>query len=79
VTVQKRSLWIPILAALSVLFMVAAHLKLRGFVRLCAWSILLLVPKPLLAHYPAFTVFLATTLFKSSSTSETTLSLCYGF
>jgi hypothetical protein len=43
--------------ALCVLVLVAAHPKLRSFVRLCAWSMLLLGPKPLLAHYPAFPRF----------------------
>jgi hypothetical protein len=52
------------MAALRLLVLVAAHSKLRSFVRLCAWSMLLLRPKPSLAHYPAFTVCLVTTLFK---------------
>jgi hypothetical protein len=64
VTVQQRSLWIPTPAALRVLVLVAAHPKFWTFVRLCAWSILSLGPKPPLAHYPAFIVCLATTLFK---------------
>jgi hypothetical protein len=64
VTVQQRSLWIPLLATLSLLVLVAAHLKLRSFAQLCAWSILSLEPKPPLAYYPAFIVCLATTLFK---------------
>jgi hypothetical protein len=55
---------------LFLLVLVAAHPKLRSFVRLCAWSILSLGPKPQLSHYPAFIVCLATTLFKTSSTSE---------
>jgi hypothetical protein len=38
--------------------------KLRGFVQLCAWSMLSLGPKPPLAYYPAFIVCLATTSFK---------------
>jgi hypothetical protein len=42
----------------------STHPKLRSFVQLCAWSILSIVPKPPLAHYPAFIVCLATTLFK---------------
>jgi hypothetical protein len=46
-------------AALRVLVLVAAHPKLRSFVRLCAWSMLLLGSKPPLAHYPAFVVCLA--------------------
>jgi hypothetical protein len=33
-------------AALRLLVLVAAHPKLRSFVRLCAWSILSLGPKP---------------------------------
>ena len=48
-------------AALRVLVLVSAHPKLRSFVRLCAWFILSLGPKPPLAHYPAFIVCLATT------------------
>ena len=49
------------LAALRVLVLVSAHPKLRSFVRLCAWFMLSLGPKPPLAHYPAFIVCLATT------------------
>ena len=60
-TVQQRSLWIPVPADLRVLVLVSAHPKLRSFVRLCAWFILSLGPKPPLAHYPAFIVCLATT------------------
>jgi hypothetical protein len=67
------------LVALRVLVLVAAHPKLRSFVQLCALSILSLSPKPPLAHYPAFIVCLATTLLKSSSTSEKTQLLCDGF
>jgi hypothetical protein len=51
-------------AALRVLVLVAAHPKLRSFVRLCAWSILSLRPKLPIAHYPVFIVCLVTTLFK---------------
>jgi hypothetical protein len=69
----------PMPAALRVLALVAAHPKLRSFVRLCVRSILSLGPKPPLAHYPAFIVCLATTSFKISSTSEKTESLCYDF
>jgi hypothetical protein len=60
VNVQQRSLllWIPTPAALLVLVLVSAHPKLRSFVQLCAWSILLLGPKPPLADYPAFIVCL---------------------
>jgi hypothetical protein len=47
--------------ALRVLVMIAAHPKMWRFVRLCAWSILLLGTKPPLAHYPAFIVCLAIT------------------
>ena len=47
-------------AALRVLVLVSAHPKLRSFVRLCAWFILSLGPKPPLAHYPAFIVCFAT-------------------
>jgi hypothetical protein len=65
------------LAALRVLVLVADHPKLQSFVRLCAWSILSLRPKPPLAHYPAFIVHLATNSLKSGSTSEKTL--CYRF
>jgi hypothetical protein len=54
VTVQKRSLWIPMPVALSLFVLVASHPKLQSFVQLCAWSMLLLGPKPPLAHYPAF-------------------------
>jgi hypothetical protein len=50
--------------AFIVLALVAAHPKLRCFVRLCTWYILLFGPNPPLAHYPAFRVCLATTLFK---------------
>ena len=64
VTFQQRSLWIPVPADLRVLVLVSAHPKLRSFVRLCAWFILSLGPKPPLAHYPAFIVCLATTSFK---------------
>ena len=66
VTFQQRlgPLWIPVPADLRVLVLVSAHPKLRSFVRLCAWSILSLGPKPPLAHYPAFIVCLATNLFK---------------
>jgi hypothetical protein len=75
VTVQKRSLWIPMPAALRVLVLVAAHPKLWSFVRLCAWSILSLRPKPRLAHYPAFIVCLATILFKKVVLQMKTLSV----
>jgi hypothetical protein len=53
-TIQKRFLWIPMPAAIRFLVLVAAHPKLRSFVRLCASSILSLRPKPPLAHYTAF-------------------------
>jgi hypothetical protein len=36
----------------------------------CAWCMVSLRPKPPLAHYPEFIVYLATILFKSSFTSE---------
>ena len=39
-------------ADLRALVLVSAHPKLRSFVRLCAWFILSLGPKPPLAHYP---------------------------
>jgi hypothetical protein len=58
------------LAALLVLVLVAAHPKMQSFVQLCAWCMVSLRPKPPLAHYPAFIVYLATILFKSSFTSE---------
>jgi hypothetical protein len=64
VTVQKRSLWILKPSPLRLLVLVAAHPKLQSFVRLCAWSMLLLGNKPPLAHYPELIVWLATTLFK---------------
>jgi hypothetical protein len=38
--------------------------EVADFCQLCAWSILSLGPKPSLAHYSAFIVCLATTLFK---------------
>jgi hypothetical protein len=41
--------------------------ELRSFNQVCAWSILLLRPKPPLAHYPAFIVCLATSLFKKQA------------
>ena len=44
--------------------LVSAHPKLRSFVRLCAWFMVSLGPKPPLAHYPAFIVCLATTSLK---------------
>jgi hypothetical protein len=47
------------------LVLVAAHPKLQSFVQLYAWSILLLGPKPPLAHYTVFIVCLATTSFKN--------------
>jgi hypothetical protein len=64
VTFQQRSLWIPMPAALRVLVLVSAHPKLRSFVRLCAWFMVSLGPKPPLALYPAFIVCLVTTSLK---------------
>ena len=64
VTFQQRSLWIPVPADLRVLVLVSAHPKMRSFVQLCAWFILLLGSKPPLVHYPAFIVCLATNPFK---------------
>jgi hypothetical protein len=77
VKVKNRSLWVLMTAALTLLVLVEAHPKLQSFVRLCAWSMLLLGIKPPLLHCPAFIVWLAKSSFKSSSKNEKTL--CYGF
>jgi hypothetical protein len=53
--------------------------EVAEFVRLCTWSILLLGPKPPLAHYPAFIVCLETNSFKNSYKNEKSQSPCYGF
>jgi hypothetical protein len=59
--------------------------EVADFVQLCAWSILLLRPKPSLAYYPALIVCLATILSKGNSTSENSLfwilrtCVCTGF
>jgi hypothetical protein len=70
VTIHQISLCAPMLAALHLLVLVGAHLKLHSFVQICSWSMLSLGSKPPLAHYPFFIVCLATNFPKSSSTSE---------
>jgi fatty-acid desaturase len=66
VNVRKISLWIPMLATLSILILIAAPLMLQSFVRFCAWDTLSLESKPLLANYLAIIVFIETTWFKES-------------
>jgi hypothetical protein len=61
VILQKRSLWI---FALMPGALVAAHPKLWSFVRICAWSMLLLGLKPPVAHYPEFMICLETIFSK---------------
>jgi hypothetical protein len=52
------------LAALHLSVLVVSHHKVLIFVRLYAWSMLSFGSNPPPAQYPAFTVYLATTLSK---------------
>jgi hypothetical protein len=67
-------------AALRLLVLVEAHPKLQSFAQICDWYMLLLGPKPPLAHYPLSSIYsLTCNNFVQKVVAKVEKTLCYGF